>query len=219
MADKTQVMANTVEKSLRKDLQAASPLPYQILSPESGGLPPGSLLTGLVGGPTAARANNLFGDFIGDRTLKPFCFIYFSPQHPRPFELQAFIHNPLGPLLALYRLAYAVPLRKAVQGAVNVVENPRTGMFSKRSVSFTGHPEMASRLNGSQELLTLAEKVAVTSVRDQSQTRSISLFCHVLPRPEGALLALHTLSRALAFRETLLAAEVLQLAAAIETRL
>ena len=81
-----------------------------------------------------------------------------------------------------------------------MVENPRTGMFSKRSVSFTGHPETAARLNGSQELLTLAEKVAVSSVRDQSQTRSIGLLCSVLPQPEGALLAV-------------------QLAAAIETRL
>jgi hypothetical protein len=219
MADKAQRVADMTEKSLRKDLQSSSQLSYRILLPDSGGLPPQSLLTGLVSGTIKARGNSMIGSVIGDRELKPFCFVFFSLDHPRRFELQAFIHNPVGPLLVLYRLAYAVPLRKAVRGPVEVVENAKTGLFAKRSVSFIGESETSARLNGSTDLLTLAEKIAVTSIVDQSQTRSIDLFCQILPRSEGSLLAVHTLSRALAFRETLMAAEVLQLAAAIEARL
>ena len=59
MADPKQIMARTIEKIVRKDLDSSAQLPFQILLPENGGLPPQSLLTGMVSGAVRARANNM----------------------------------------------------------------------------------------------------------------------------------------------------------------
>jgi len=65
MADKAERVAAVTEKNLRKDLQLSAQLPYQILLPDSGGLPAESLLTGLVSGSVKARANSAIGSLVG----------------------------------------------------------------------------------------------------------------------------------------------------------
>lgn len=221
MTDKLQKIADMTEKSLRKDLNAASPLPYQILSPESGGLPPQSLLTGMVQGRTQIQGNSGIGSIAGAKDIKPLGFVYFSLKQPRSFELQACAYAGLS--TSLSRLAYAVLLRKPVDRPLEVIEAKQTGLMSRRKMGFAGKSGATARLNGDPDLLKLADKLVVTAISNRSIISYIDLFCQILPRPEGSLLVLHTLPRVLVGvlmgRETLQAAEVLQFAAAIESKL
>lgn len=204
MASKEEKVAIIVAEALAKDLHAPSALPYQILSPQSGGLPPQSFLRGFVSGNTRFWIKR---GFHREKDISAFCYVYFNLAQPRPFELQAFIYNP-GLVTYIHRLAYAVPLAKSVRGPVGL-ENPR-------QIVFSGPPEAATRLNGNSEILRLAKRLAVTERGDLDRSLKIDRYLHIYPGPSGSLLVLHTLPKMLIMRQTLLASDVLQLASAIE---
>jgi hypothetical protein len=211
MANKAEKIATQAEKALRKDVNSTTPLPYQILSQESGGLPPQSALRGHVDGRVQIRQIQLGGLLQQVKNITPYCYVYFALQQPRPFELQVWIWNP-GLVTWLHRLAYAVPLARPVRGAVS--------MRDPKAARFAGDPELAAYLNSNPQVLKQAEAVAVTEREESSgYPRLIDRRLDIEPAANGSLLILHTLPKTLMLRETLLANETLQLASAIEAML
>ncbi len=207
MTNKEEKIASLVGKHLSKDLNSPSALPYQILPSQSGGLPAQSLLMGFVNGRTSRQVKR---GWHKEQDVAAFCYVYFDLTWPRRFALQAFIHNP-GFVTIIHRLAYAVPLAKAVGSPVGLAD-PKLSMFS-------GDPEASAKLNGNRDVLKLAGTLAVTEREDTDRTMRIDRHLRIYPAPSGSLLVLHTLPKTLMIRETLLASEVLQLASAVEATL
>lgn len=210
MANRAEKIAALVEKHLRKDLNLSSQVPYQILSPESGGLPPQSLLMGYVAGRVQVHQIQLQGLLQKTKDLDPMCYVYFNLSQPRRFELQAFIYNP-GLVTEIHRLAYAVPLSKPVRDPVQVLD-PRVTVFS-------GDADAAARLNRNPQLLKQASALAITERETSGYPLLIDRRLAVYPAATGSLFILHTLPKTLMMRQTLLANETLQLASAIEATL
>src|SRR5262249_39652954 len=94
MANKAEKIAAQAEKALRKDLNVSAQLPYQILGQESGGHPLQSALRGHVDGRVQIRQIQLGGLLQQVKNISPYCYVYFTLQQPRPFELQVWIWNP-----------------------------------------------------------------------------------------------------------------------------
>jgi hypothetical protein len=211
MANKAEKIATQAEKALRKDLNLSTQLPYQILDPESGGLPVQSALSGHVDGHVMIHQIQLKGLLQQVKDIPPYCYVYFTLRQPRPFELQVWIWNP-GLITYIHRLAYAVPLARPVRGAVSM-RDPNVARFA-------GDPELAARLNSNPQLLKQAETLAVTK-REESSSYPLLIDrrLDIEPTANGSVLILHTLPKMLMLRQTLLASETLQLAAALEAAL
>lgn len=184
-----------IEKTLGNDLNASTLLPCQVLSPESMGVPIGSLL------PRYQPSN------------APLLYIYFNGTSPRRFEMQGFVRKIKWGAM-LQRLIYVVPLAKTVRGPVRLGKEKLFG-----SSPFEGGPE-ATRLNENADLLKLANKLACTSVTYGNVTLTIARYMLIQPAPSGSLLVLHTLPRMRMVRRwTLLAGEVMNIADMIEASL
>lgn len=213
MPNKAEKIATLVEKSLRKDLNASSSLPYTILPPEGEGLPQHSQLAGMLNGHVQVHETRFGGVVQQTKDISPFCYVYFDLDRPRPFALQAFIWNP-GLVTYIHRLAYAVPLTIPVRGPVHI-SDPNVAIFS-------GDSGAASRLNSNPQLLKLADTIAVTERREsfsESYPLLIDRCLGIYPHEAGSLFIVHTLPKTLMMRQTLFANEVLQLASLIEATL
>jgi hypothetical protein len=81
---------------------------------------------------------------------------------------------------------------------------------------FAGEPELAARLNSNTRLLKQAETLAVTEQEESSDyPRLKDRRLDTEPAASGSVLILYTLPKTLILRQTLLAGETLQLAAAL----
>ncbi|WP_020664796.1 hypothetical protein [Amycolatopsis benzoatilytica] len=204
-------MTADIARVLGTELGLPCPPSTMTLSPDSDGVPAGSLL------PPRERFSGMPAPTEG--------FVYLDSQTPRPFELRAAImsgRTAVRRALGLGQLLYAVPLR--------LPRPVRAALGARRSTSFSpfeGEPAVADLLNADGDLVREANLLASTTAGTQKmsisvpgvtygQTWNVDRLLAIEPLPQGAILLVRTLHRAAPRGWTLRADAVLALASRIE---
>ncbi len=164
-----------IEEIVRKDLGVDAPVPYTVDQGDAGKVSVGSMLhdAGLA----------LFG---GKESL--LFSVAFDIAAPRPVKLTAQVDRQ-GVGCHVGTLVFTTKLAKPVKGEV-ALEGPKTFGTPK----FQGDADAAGKLNGSKDLLKLADKFARTKSDIGGGIRRDRYF-KVAPAESGAVLVVGTLPR------------------------
>jgi hypothetical protein len=202
LTNKPEKIAPDIEKLLRKEVGAPTPLTWQIQDAGTGGVTVGSLLKDWTYKQEHLRHNAV-----------PLYYIRFALSQPRPFELQVTIDREgLGAIGGI--LAYAAPLRKPVRGPIRLAPAKLLGYSN-----FVGDPETVARLNSTNDLRKLANHLAMTQAMAGKVELNIARYLEILPAPTGSVLLVHSLARTGLLGISLGAKDLIALANALEAAL
>ncbi len=165
-----------VEEKVREEIEATTPVPYQVHGGEAGTATIGSFLSDI--------GNALIGG--KDETLFR---LNFDLAQRRPANLQVSINRQgVGSHAGL--LMYSTKLSKPVSSEI-ALEDPK--FFGKSK--FAGDANVAARLNGNSDLIKRCNELARVESQSGGLTLKIKRCCKVIPHEGGSMLVIGTLPR------------------------
>jgi hypothetical protein len=190
-------VASKVEELLRKELEAAGPVSFEVEEANPGETGARSMLKDV--------GASLFG---GD-AVRLFT-IHFHLTQPRPMDLDVHL-NRQGAGCVGGALVYDIVLNKRVGSEVSLVDDGK----------FAGDAEGAGKLNAKKDLLKKCGAFAVKEGGLEGFKLKIPRTLRIAPHPNGAQLVAATLprSKSMGFSASLGSKEFLEIAALIEAAL